>query len=116
VVAPGLAELAASLGLPAPAAVTPEAAATIAAALRAGSGASHALAVLVALDAGGDRQDWGGTLCIGIATADGVVTRQARLLGGRDWVRLGAAELGLDCLRRHLLGLPVDERVDFEAR
>ncbi len=116
VVAPGLAELAASLGVPAPAAVTPEAATTIAAALRAGSGASHALAVLVALDAGGDRQDWGGTLCIGIATAEGVVTRQARLLGGRDWVRLGAAELGLDCLRRHLLGLPVDERVDFEAR
>ena len=31
-------------------------------------------------------------------------------------VRLGAAELGLDCLRRHLLGLPVEERVDFEQR
>jgi nicotinamide-nucleotide amidase len=31
-------------------------------------------------------------------------------------VRLGAMELGLDCLRRRLLGLPVDERVDFERR
>ena len=35
-------------------------------------------------------------------------------MGGREWVRLGAAELGLDCLRRLLLDLPVDERVDFE--
>jgi nicotinamide-nucleotide amidase len=27
---------------------------------------------------------------------------------------LGAAELGLDCLRRFLQGLPVVERIDFE--
>ena len=31
-----------------------------------------------------------------------------------DWVRLGAVELGLDCLRRYLQGLPVTERTDFE--
>jgi nicotinamide-nucleotide amidase len=30
-------------------------------------------------------------------------------------VRLGAVEMGLDCLRRHLQGLPVHERIDFEA-
>jgi nicotinamide-nucleotide amidase len=29
-------------------------------------------------------------------------------------VRLGAVELGLDCLRRRLYGLPVTERIDFE--
>jgi len=29
-------------------------------------------------------------------------------------VRLGAVELGMDCLRRFLLGLPVVERIDFE--
>ena len=29
-------------------------------------------------------------------------------------VRLGAVEMGLDCLRRHLKGLPVQERIDFE--
>jgi nicotinamide-nucleotide amidase len=29
-------------------------------------------------------------------------------------VRLGAVELGLDCLRRYLQGLPVSERIDFE--
>ena len=29
-------------------------------------------------------------------------------------VRLGAVEMGLDCLRRYLHGLPVHERIDFE--
>jgi nicotinamide-nucleotide amidase len=42
------------------------------------------------------------------------VTRQARILGGREWVRLGAVELAMDCLRRRLQGLPVTERTDFE--
>jgi nicotinamide-nucleotide amidase len=51
-----------------------------------------------------------------IADQGGMVQRVARLVGGRDWVRTGATELGLDCLRRHLLGLPVDERIDFERR
>jgi nicotinamide-nucleotide amidase len=36
------------------------------------------------------------------------------MLGGREWIRLGAIELGLDCLRRYLQGRPIDERVDFE--
>jgi nicotinamide-nucleotide amidase len=31
-------------------------------------------------------------------------------------VRLGAIEMGLDCLRRFLQGLPIDERTDFEKR
>jgi len=35
-------------------------------------------------------------------------------LGGREWVRLGATEMGLDCLRRYLQKLPVAERIDFE--
>jgi len=35
-------------------------------------------------------------------------------VGGRDWVRLGAVEMGLDCLRRHLQNLPIDEKIDFE--
>ncbi|WP_425066940.1 CinA family nicotinamide mononucleotide deamidase-related protein [Reyranella sp.] len=97
-------------------AVTPDQAAAVAKSLRASSGASHALVVLLELDEGTDRPDMGGTICIGLADGDGAVTRQARLVGGRDWVRVGATELGLDCLRRHLLGLPVDERIDFERR
>ncbi|MFN4090054.1 MAG: CinA family nicotinamide mononucleotide deamidase-related protein [Alphaproteobacteria bacterium] len=94
----------------------PEMAAAAARALREASGASHALAVLVDLDQGDDRTELGGSIDIGIADATGTVTRSARLLGGREWVRLGAAELALDCLRRHLLDLPVDERIDFEKR
>jgi len=97
-------------------AVAPDQAAIVAKALRASSGASHALVVLLELDEGADRPDMGGNICIGLADANGAVTRQARLVGGRDWVRIGATELGLDCLRRHLLGLPVDERIDFERR
>jgi nicotinamide-nucleotide amidase len=86
----------------------------VARAARADTGASHALAVLIELDQGADRLDLGGTIWIGIATADRTEFRRSRILGGRDWVRLGAVELGLDCLRRFLQGLPVTERIDFE--
>ena len=51
---------------------------------------------------------------LAIAAADGVQSRRSRIYGGRDWVRLGAVELGLDCLRRYLQNLPVTERTDFE--
>jgi nicotinamide-nucleotide amidase len=83
-------------------------------AARAATGASHALAVLIELDDGPDRIDFGGTIWIAIATAERVEFRRSRILGGREWVRLGAVELGLDCLRRFLQGLPVVERIDFE--
>jgi len=117
-VARDLGQLRNALGLPETdgAAVSPALATEAATALCARSGASHALAVLIALDDGPDRMETGGTICIGIADARGSVSREARLLGGREWVRLGAMELGLDCLRRRLLGLPVDERIDFERR
>jgi nicotinamide-nucleotide amidase len=96
--------------------VSTEAAESVGRTLRKESGASHALALLIELDEGADRPDFGGTICVGIAETRATVSRQARLIGGRDWVRAGAVELGLDCLRRHLLGLPVDERIDFERR
>ena len=108
------AEIAAAVGLAAFDQITREAAETVAKATRRASGASHALAVLVDLDQGADRIDFGGTICLAIATAEETVSRRSRILGGREWVRLGAVELGLDCLRRHLLGLPVSERTDFE--
>jgi nicotinamide-nucleotide amidase len=94
--------------------ITDVSAEAVAAALRKTSGATHALAVLVDLDEGADRIDFGGAIHIGIADVDGVVVRKARLVGGRDWLRLGAIEMGLDALRRHLLGMPVDEKIDFE--
>jgi nicotinamide-nucleotide amidase len=78
------------------------------------TGASHALAVLIEVDDGPDRIDFGGSIHLAIAAEDGVQSRRSRIYGGRDWVRLGAVELGLDCLRRYLQGLPVTERTDFE--
>jgi nicotinamide-nucleotide amidase len=70
--------------------------------------------VLIEVDDGPDRIDFGGSIYLAIASEDGVESRRSRIYGGRDWVRLGAVELGLDCLRRHLQGLPVTERTDFE--
>jgi nicotinamide-nucleotide amidase len=76
--------------------------------------ASHALAVLIEVDDGPDRIDFGGSIHLAIAGPEGAQSRRSRIYGGRDWVRLGAVELGLDCLRRYLQGLPVTERTDFE--
>jgi len=94
--------------------MTQEKTEAVAQAARAAAGATHALAVLIELDAGADRIDLGGTVWIGIAHAGGVAVRRSRIVGGREWVRLGAVELGLDCLRRFLQSLPVVERIDFE--
>src|SRR5215510_7625177 len=94
--------------------LTPATAEAVAQCVRRQTGASHALAVLIDLDEGADRIDLGGTICLAIATEGDVTSRRSRILGGREWVRLGAVELGLDCLRRHLQGLPVVERIDFE--
>jgi nicotinamide-nucleotide amidase len=86
----------------------------VAHAIRHHTAATHALAVLIDIDEGTDRIDIGGTVCLAIATESGVASRRSRIVGGRDWVRLGAVEMGLDCLRRYLQGLPVQERIDFE--
>jgi nicotinamide-nucleotide amidase len=110
-------EVWAAVGLPGAAPegpLTPQVAETIARAARALTGSTHALAVLIDLDDGPDRIEFGGTICLGIATATDAASRKARILGGREWVRLGAVEMGLDCLRRYLHGLPVYERIDFE--
>jgi len=95
-------------------ALTREMAEAVARAARSQTGCTHALAVLIDLDEGADRIDIGGTICLAIATEQGVASRRSRIVGGREWVRLGAVEMGLDCLRRHLQGLPVYERIDFE--
>jgi nicotinamide-nucleotide amidase len=117
VVARNVADLYALVGLPTPPSstgFTTDMAAAVAAAIRQQAGASHALAVLVDVDEGADRNDLGGTISLAVVTAQGVATRRSRIAGGREWVRLGAIEMGLDSLRRYLLGLPVDERIDFE--
>ena len=117
IIARDLAEVCAAVGLERsrPAGeLTPETAEAVARAARQQTHATHALAVLIELDEGADRLEFGGTICIAIATESEVASRRSRMLGGRDWVRLGAVEMSLDCLRRYLQGLPVDERIDFE--
>ena len=101
-------------GAPPAGELTRETAEAVARAARRQTGATHALAVLVDLDDGADRIDFGGAICLAIATEQEAASRRSRIVGGREWVRLGAVELGLDCLRRHLQGLPVYERIDFE--
>ena len=107
-------DVCAAVGLPDPDAITVEAAEAVAKAVQHASGATHALAVLIDLDEGPDRIEFGGTVCVAIAANGDVATRRSRIVGGREWVRLGGIEMGLDCLRRYLQGLPVYERIDFE--
>jgi nicotinamide-nucleotide amidase len=116
IVARDLGQIHAAVGLgEAPAgALTREIAEAVARAAREQAGATHALAVLIDLDDGPDRIDFGGSICLAIAGERDVASRRSRILGGREWVRLGAVEMGLDCLRRYLQGLPVHERIDFE--
>ena len=117
ILARDLAEVHAAVGLdgaPPAGGLTRESAEVVAAAARKLTGATHALAVLIDLDEGPDRIEFGGSICLAIASADEVASRRSRIVGGREWVRLGAVEMGLDCLRRHLQGLPVVERIDFE--
>lgn len=117
VVARDLGEACAAVGLDRGAmaeGITRETAEAVARAAQVHTRTTHALAVLIDIDAGGDRLEFGGTICLAIATENNIVSRRSRVVGGRDWVRLGAVEMGLDCLRRYLRGLPVRERIDFE--
>jgi len=102
-------------GVPTATGISVETAEAVARSARHRTAATHALAVLIDLDEGADRIEFAGTVCIAIATGTGVASRRSRIVGGREWVRLGAVEMGLDCLRRHLQGLPVYERIDFEV-
>ncbi|MBV8737741.1 MAG: CinA family nicotinamide mononucleotide deamidase-related protein [Alphaproteobacteria bacterium] len=111
------AEIAAALGLDGAliaGEISRETAEAVACAVRQETGASHALAVLIEVDDGPDRIDFGGSIHLAITDGERTQSRRSRIYGGRDWVRLGAIELGLDCLRRYLHGLPVTERTDFE--
>ena len=117
IVARDLGEVCAAVGLESasiPGAITRETAEAVAHAARRHTGSTHALTVLIELDEGADRIEFAGSIFLAIATDHDVASRRSRIVGGRDWVRLGAVEMGLDCLRRQLQGLPVNERIDFE--
>jgi nicotinamide-nucleotide amidase len=62
--------------------VTPPDAEAVARAARAQTGATHALAVLIDLDDGPDRIEFGGTICLAIATEGDAASRKAPLSPG----------------------------------
>ena len=72
-------------------ALTPQVAEAVARAARSQTGATHALAVLIDLDEGADRIEFGGTICLAIATAArrGLARRPASSAGatGCGWAR-----------------------------
>ena len=74
-----------------------------------------ALVVLTRVDgeADGDREPRS-IVAVAIRGSHGSAVREAVLPGSREWLRLGAGELALDCLRRYLDGKPVYQQIDFE--
>ena len=109
-------------------------AAALAVASNAASGSTHSLVVLTGPGQSTNGQSTNGQstngqnqndqnqdnqgidIYISVAGPSGNCERYARLPGRIGWVRSGATEMGLDCLRRHLFDLPIDEKIDFEVR
>jgi len=90
-----------------------EAVVRLADSVRTTSGTTYGLAVLVA-PRGSAAEGW-----IHIAVArpgDPPVERSSCIVGGPERVRVGGIEMGLDCLRRILTGLSVDDPIDFEKQ
>ncbi len=50
-----------------------------------------------------------GLVCVGLAWDGGASAREFRLLGDREQVKYRGAQMALEMLRRHLLGVPMDE-------
>lgn len=93
-----------------------EAASTLAEHLRQHCNTSYALVSLISQEPIDENLRSGAEIFIAIASKQTVVIRHARLMGGQQWVQLGSAEMALDVLRRTLVGLPVDEKIDFEQQ
>lgn len=109
--------LATALGVDAAAGSVSETTAKFAEAVLASSHTSHGLAVVIPGGTEGGVGGGEGEVCIAIAREGAeTVVRNAVIVGGRERVRAGGVEMGLDCLRRSLQGLKVDDPVDFEKR
>ena len=91
-----------------------EYAARIAGVLRKRSEATHALVVLTSPVETAEDSEPATDVMIAVCGPDRSAERPARLPGSAEWMRSGATELGLDCLRRFLAGIEVNERIDFE--
>ena len=91
-------------------AVSEETAAEMAAGARRALGAGIGLAITgIAGPDGGTPAKPVGTVCLGLASAAGVVARRYQFWGTRDWVKLLASQTALDWLRRHALGQPMTD-------
>jgi len=91
-------------------AVSEETAGEMAAGARRAFGASIGVSTTgIAGPGGGTPEKPVGTVCLGLASEAGVVTRRYQLWGTRDWVKLLASQVALDWIRRHALELPVTE-------
>jgi hypothetical protein len=77
------------------------------------TGASHTLAVFIEVDDGPDRIDFGG-IHLALTDANGSSRGARASMAVATWVRVGAVELGLDCLHPYLQGQPGTERTNFE--
>jgi nicotinamide-nucleotide amidase len=63
----------------------------------------------VAGPTGGTPERPVGLVCIALSWDGGEVSREYRFLGGRDLIKYRAAQMALEMLRRHLLGVPITE-------
>jgi nicotinamide mononucleotide (NMN) deamidase PncC len=50
-----------------------------------------------------------GLVCVALSWDGGEGAREFRLLGDREQVKYRAAQMALEMLRRHLLGIAMDE-------
>ena len=91
--------------------VSIDAAAELAHAVRATSGTSHGLAVLIGPGENGSE----GWVFIAVSAVGArTIKRSACIVGPPDRVRTGGVEMGLDCMRRILYGLSPHDPIDFE--
>lgn len=93
-----------------PGAVSLEVARAMAEGIRRRGGTTYGLAVTgIAGPTGGSPERPVGTVCIALAWEGADSAREFRLLGDRDLVKYRASQMALELLRRHLLGVPVEE-------
>jgi nicotinamide-nucleotide amidase len=78
--------------------------------IRRRSGTTFGLATTgIAGPTGGTPETPVGLVCIALAWDGGASAREFRLLGERETIKLRASQMALEMLRRHLLGVPVEE-------
>jgi len=90
--------------------VSVEAVHAMAAGVRGLSGTTLGLATTgIAGPTGGTPDKPVGLVCVGLAWEGGAAAREFQLLGDREQVKYRGAQMALEMLRRHLLGIPMDE-------